>query len=214
MGLVNFGLPEEEASFFKNALNLNVFVEGGTFRGGTAKAMSEKFNKIFTIEKSDEMYAIAQENLKDISNVTMLKGDTREHLKSLLENNDNILFWLDAHWSGGITYGSEDECPLIEELKQIFSFKKNYIILIDDARLFLAPPSLPHDYTKWPGLKEIIQVIPEDWDLIEYEDVFYVYPKSLCDQFKKYLQKKITAKLADQKPPTFLYRVLRKLGQV
>lgn len=37
MGLVNFGIPDRETEYLKSALNLNVFVEGGTYRGGTAK---------------------------------------------------------------------------------------------------------------------------------------------------------------------------------
>jgi len=113
MGLINFGVPEREAEYLKNSLKLDVFVEGGTYKGETAKSMSNKFKKVYTIEKSDVMYDIAKENLKNISNVSMLKGDTREHLSGILENNDNILFWLDSHWSAGDTYVEEDECPLL-----------------------------------------------------------------------------------------------------
>ena len=73
-------------------------------------------------KKSDIMFEIAKENLKDTNNITLLKGDTREHLDSIIANNENILFWLDAHWSGGDTYGEEDECPLIDELRIIFKY--------------------------------------------------------------------------------------------
>jgi len=189
MGLINFGVPKEEVEFLQKSMNLDTFVEGGTYKGGTAKEMSSKFKKVFTIEKSDIMFNEASHNLKDISNVTMLKGDTREHLHSIMKNNDNILFWLDAHWSGGDTYGEEDECPLIEELEIIFEYNKNFIILIDDARLFLAPPPLPHKIENWPSLTDVFHVLPMNWELLEFEDVIYLFPKQVDNHFKKFIQK-------------------------
>ena len=194
MGLINFGVPEKETEYLKDTMKLDVFVEGGTYKGGTAKNMSEKFSKVYTIEKSDAMFDIARENLKDIPNVVMLKGDTREHLHGVLENNDNIIFWLDAHWSGGETYGEEDECPLIEELEIIFKYDKNYIILIDDARLFLAPPPSPHKIEKWPSLTDILKILPVNWELLEFEDVIYLFPKNVNDEFKIFMQKITTDK--------------------
>ncbi len=192
MGLISFSVPTKETEYLKNSLKLDVFVEGGTYKGGTAKDMSEKFRKVYTIEKSDVMFDIAKENLKDIKNITMLKGDTREHLYSIMENNNNLLFWLDAHWSGGETYGEEDECPLIEELKTIFKYNKNYAILIDDARLFLAPPPYPHKIENWPSLKDIFNVMPDDWELIEFEDVIYLFNKQQSSSFKIFIQEIVT----------------------
>ena len=162
MGIVNLGIPKKETEYIKNSMKLDVFVEGGTYVGSTARSMSERFRKVYTIEKSDAMFSIAKENLKDISNITMLKGDTREHLQDILNNNDNILFWLDAHWSGGDTYGKEDECPLIKELEIIFNYPdKNQVILIDDARLFLAPPPRPHSFKNWQSVKDIFNILPK-----------------------------------------------------
>ncbi|MCP8689373.1 hypothetical protein [Marinobacterium sedimentorum] len=194
MGLINFGVPEKEVCYLEKTLNLNVFVEGGTYLGGTAKIMSSSFKTVYTIEKSEEMFKKAEKNLSSFSNVIMLKGDTREHLHSILEQNDNILFWLDAHWSGGLTYGKYDECPLIDELEIIFTYNKNYIVMIDDARLFLAPPPCPHDFMEWKTLVDIVKSMPEGWDLIVYEDVIYLFPDKISAEFKAFLQKKITDK--------------------
>ncbi len=213
MGLINFGVPEKETEYFKESLKLDVFVEGGTYKGETAKSMSGKFRKVYTIEKSDAMFDIAKENLKNIENITMLKGDTREHLHSILENNDNLLFWLDAHWSGGETYGEEDECPLIEELEIIFEYNKNYVILIDDARLFLAPPPYPHKFENWQTLTDIMKVIPNDWELIEFEDVLYLFPEKINYEFKLFLQNIITSALKKNKQ-TFLQKILSKIGVI
>lgn len=203
MGIVNFGIPEKETEFLKKNIGLDVFVEGGTYRGDTAKKMSEFFNKVYTIEKSDVMFDIAKENLKDRSNVVMLKGDTREHLEQILEHNDNILFWLDAHWSGGDTYGEDDECPLIEELKIIFKYPKRYVILIDDARLFLAPPPHPHKAENWPSLKEIIGILPNYKEIIIFEDVIYIYDKEYEMEIKSFFQEEVTNRWKNRNP-TFI----------
>ena len=213
MGLINFGVPEEEIEFLKHIMKLDVFVEGGTYKGGTAKSMGEKFKKIFTIEKSNIMFEIAKDNLKDTNNITLLKGDTREHLDSIIRNNENILFWLDAHWSGGDTYGEEDECPLIEELNIIFKYNKNYVILIDDARLFLAPPPYPHNFNNWQSLTDIMKAIPESWELIEFEDVIYLFPKEINNEFKSFLQSIITKQHQNNINP-LLQRILNKLGVI
>ncbi len=212
MGIINFGVPEKETEYLKKIMKLDVFVEGGTFRGGTAKNMSDKFRKVYTIEKSDVMFDIAKENLKDISNITMLKGDTREHLREILDHNDNILFWLDAHWSGGDTYGEEDEYPLLEELEIIFDYSnKNQVILIDDARLFLSPPPYPHKFQNWQSMKDIFSILPDNWSFIEYEDVIYLYPLKIEDDFKGFMQDIITKKNKQNTSSNLIHRILKKL---
>lgn len=211
MGLVNFGVPEKQADFLRKKMNLDVFVEGGTFKGDTAKNMGSRFRKVYTIEKSKVMFDIAKENLQGIKNIDLLKGDTREHLRTILTTNDNILFWLDAHWSGGDTYGEEDECPLIEELQIIFEYSKNYVILIDDARLFLAPPPSPHKIENWPSLVDILQVLPDNWELIEFEDVIYLFPNKINNDFKCFLQEITTKNWARKTKKTLFKRMLNKL---
>ena len=75
MGAVNFGILENEVEYLVRKMELDVFVEGGTYRGGgTAKKMSEKFR--ITVEKSTAMYAEAQKNLELIDNIILLNGDT------------------------------------------------------------------------------------------------------------------------------------------
>jgi hypothetical protein len=199
MGLVNFGAPDREIHFIKSAMNLDVFVEGGTFKGGTAQKLSNLFSSVFTIEKSDIMFDVAKKNIGHIKNINMLKGDTRKHLDEILSTNDNILFWLDAHWSGGDTYGEEDECPLIEELQIIFRHSKNHVILIDDARLFLAPPPLPHKHRNWPSLKEIINTVPGDRQITVFDDVIYIYKDSDSCALTDFLQREVTERWRNNK---------------
>ena len=47
-----------------------------------------------------------------------------------------VVFWLDAHYSGGVTAKGATECPLERELQIIADHAwHNHIILIDDVRL-------------------------------------------------------------------------------
>lgn len=194
MGVVNFGVSQKDVLFFKNKLGAKVFVETGTFHGGTAIEMCKYFDKVYTIEKSEAIYEIAKRNLRNYKNVELLQGDSREHLPRILEQTSSIIFWLDAHWSGGLTYGENDECPLIDELREIFRKTKDSIILIDDARLFLAPPPHPHIFSKWPDLRDIVSFLPEEYSLVVYEDVIYIFPDSVKDDFKVFIQKDVTEK--------------------
>jgi len=137
MGIVNPGIPEMEAMFLKECMELDIFIETGTYKGLTALKMSKDFKMVYTIEKSEMLFNLCQNKLKGIQNVSVIFGDSRRHLDLILEKENNILFWLDAHYSGGETYGENDECPLLDELKVIFKYKKNYVILIDDASVLL-----------------------------------------------------------------------------
>lgn len=216
MGIVNFGIPEQETKWLKETMNLTNVVEGGTYQGGTAKKLSREFEKVYTIERSDVMFEKARKNLGCIQNIIQLRGDTRDHLLKLVAENDDILFWLDAHWSGGDTYGEEDECPLLQELVIIFnSAIRNYAILIDDARLFLAPPPLPHKVKNWPTIKQIADIVPSNLDIIVHEDVIYLVPNERC--FPEYIQGKTTEnwlKYGQINPPSLKSRLVNKFFSI
>lgn len=182
------GIPRENVEFIAKNLSLTNFVEGGTYKGKTARYASKVFKNVSTIEMSEIMFAEASNNLKDLQNVTVLKGDTRDHIKKLAVELDNTLYWLDSHWSGGNTYGESDECPLLEELNIIFKNQHNFAVLIDDARLFMSPPPLPHKIENWPTLREITDIIPNGYEIFIYEDVIYVMPITTAKVFQKFIQ--------------------------
>jgi len=169
MGSVNMGISVRESRFFQNLMGLSVAIETGTYHGGTSRELSEMFDKVYTIEKSNIMFDIARSNLQHIPNVTQYLGDSTNVLPEIVEDNDNILYWLDAHYSGGDT--AQGVCPLLKELEIIFSHNKNQMILIDDVRLF------GRNNNELGYEHQIINAIPTDWGIIDFEDVYYVYPK-------------------------------------
>jgi len=204
MGIVHFGIPEKETEWLRSSMNLTTVVEGGTYQGGSALSLSKIFCTVYTIEKSDIMFELAKKNIGGIENIRQLRGDTREHLPTIVAENNNVLFWLDAHWSGGDTYGKKDECPLLDELSIIFnSSMNNFAILVDDARLFLAPPPLPHDLKNWPSIKEISESIPFGYNMIINDDVIYIVPALV--NMPVYMQSSTTSrwlKYAESSRPT------------
>ncbi|HEB41455.1 MAG TPA: hypothetical protein ENI08_00355 [Candidatus Dependentiae bacterium] len=114
--------------------NPTIFIETGTYLGNTTLNAIEFFKEIHTIELSMPLYQKASERFKNVENITTYHGDSSEVLKQVLPKmHGKILFWLDAHCSGGITVG--DKNPLIDEIRAIKMNKiKNAIILIDDIR--------------------------------------------------------------------------------
>ena len=78
--------------------------------------------------------------------ITILHGDSGEVLEQVLARiNKPCLFWLDGHYSGGVTAKGSLETPIQKELTHIFNHPQahNHIILIDDARLFTGQDDYP-----------------------------------------------------------------------
>ena len=117
--------------------SFNIFVETGTHAGYTVKNMIPYFNKIHTIELSEEFYNDAVNKFKNNDNVILYLGDSAKVLPTLIDKlGGNTIFFLDGHWSGGDTAQGDKDCPLVEELVAINKFKHKSIIIIDDYRLF------------------------------------------------------------------------------
>jgi hypothetical protein len=88
------------------------------------------------------------------------------------------LFWLDAHWSGLDTAGREAECPLLAEIQLINAAPFTHTVLVDDARLFCAPPPRPHDAEQWPDLAATVSALRDEGrrHVVLFEDVLVAVP--------------------------------------
>jgi hypothetical protein len=82
---------------------------------------------------------------KNDKNVTIVQGDSGKVLPKILKDiNEPAIFWLDGHYSAGITAQGDKDCPIYEELDAIFDAKKlDHILLIDDARCFIGNGDYP-----------------------------------------------------------------------
>lgn len=114
-----------------------VFVETGTWTGDTTqKALDLGFKEIRTVELSNDLFNKAVNRFKNNSNVKLYNGSSDQKIHEMIGDiNDQILFWLDAHYSGGDTALGKEISPLYKELDIIAKHpRKDHIILIDDIR--------------------------------------------------------------------------------
>lgn len=125
--------------------NLKILVETGTYYGDMVQAMKGVFEKIYSIELSEILADVATWRFKDQSHVEIIQGDSGFALGRLMDKLDApVLFWLDGHYSAGVTARGEKETPIYEELTHIYNRGDlNDVIIIDDARSFGSDPGYP-----------------------------------------------------------------------
>lgn len=179
MGVSYPGIHKPIVAQILKYFTVDTFVETGTFEGSTAYWASQYFRRVFTIESSVLLWESAKKKYRKTRNITFLFGDSRDILVKLSsEINSSTVFWLDAHWSGGDTYGENDECALLGELEAILAMPQSHFILVDDARLFMAPPPRPHSPNFWPDIAEVLAVVGKTsrYYTVILDDVIVISP--------------------------------------
>ncbi len=178
---------------------VDTFIETGTYQGGTAAWASGFFKQVITIEGSLEFHRAARERHADLRNIDFLVGDSTVLLAEALARTPGrpAILWLDAHWMPG-SYGSGAECPVLEEIAAVNRSGTGHFLLIDDARLFLAPPPRPHRAADWPDLAALLAALGSDPGQSRYttiyDDVIISVPESAREATRNYLQEQTTAK--------------------
>ena len=138
----------KQSIFNKHGISDAKWVETGTYLGTTTRFLSSISPHVYSIEPSEELYKSACLRFKD-SNVTLFNDVSENVLFELLPSlSGDINFWLDGHYSAGITFKGSKECPVEDELRAIEKNLSNFndmTILIDDVRCFL-PSVKGEDY--------------------------------------------------------------------
>jgi len=186
MGHVYAGIPKDLVLEILKEEKIRSFVETGTYLGNTVIWAAQHFEQAFTIEIMEEFSVKASKRQDASKNIRFCVGNSIDVLPTIVkEINDNTLFWLDGHYSGQGTGGSENECPVMDEIR-IASACKNAVILIDDARCFYGPPPPPHKADQWPSIADIFlqlnKYFPHHYGTI-VDDVIFCIP----EKFKKIL---------------------------
>ena len=115
-----------------------IFVETGTYFGDTLAGVKDLCERAISIEVEPNLYARARARFANCPNVELLCGDVLDLLPRVLASlNDAAVFWLDAHYSGGVTGCGMVEDPILESLALLGQgANPGHRILIDDARAF------------------------------------------------------------------------------
>lgn len=136
---------------------LRQFIETGTHLGDTvAYVAQDRQVQATSIELDDAYYEAARQRFAGYPNVTILHGDSGLILPQLVRQlTAPALFWLDGHYSGGVTGKGELDTPVSAELAAILDSKvKGHVILIDDVRCFDGT----HDYPYLDRLLETVRM--------------------------------------------------------
>ena len=121
----------------KKKIKYPVFVETGTGNGHTTFQMEPFFETLYSVEVKKEFYENVVNSYTG-TKIHFLLGDSAILLEFLCQKiEDNVIFFLDGHYSSCGTGNGIKDVPLYEELHHINKrLKNNGIIIVDDARLF------------------------------------------------------------------------------
>lgn len=128
----------KQAVLLRHGIQNSSWVETGTYVGSTTALLAEKFLIVHTIEPSNKCINIARENLRRYKNVIFYHGTSEQCLEKICSSlSGDVSFWLDGHFSAGITFQGSKNTPIIFELETISKYIKSYnhvLIMIDDIR--------------------------------------------------------------------------------
>ncbi len=130
---------------YASKYRVRIFIETGTYMGNMVFAVKNTFDKIYSIELKEELYEKAKNRFLNNNHISILQGDSSKVLPEIIDHiKEPCLFWLDGHYSEGITAKDEKETPILSELQHILNHSvKDHVILIDDARCFTGQNDYP-----------------------------------------------------------------------
>ncbi len=159
--------------YAKKKYSLDILIETGTGKGNMIQAVLKCFKKIYSIELSSELYNQAKKHFLKHDHIKLYHGDSAYILPEILSNiTQPVLFWLDAHYSGGKTARGKIDTPIMKELEAIFKYSKHdHVLLIDDANLFNGK----NDFPTLDKLREFILKNRPKWKFINKDNVIRVH---------------------------------------
>jgi len=179
-GLPHFLLEQSSFRLGKDA----VAVETGTYLGDSAELLGGFFDSVISIERDETLSRNAQERFRNRNGIQIVHGSSRTALRPCVPSGDRpALFWLDAHFSGGVTTGEDDPCPLLSEVDVITSLRgpENTIVLIDDARALIGQNG-------WPFVSDVVRAFGEGWTILATDDVLVCSSQESCSDVVRELQ--------------------------
>jgi hypothetical protein len=158
---------------YQKKFNAKILVETGTYLGDMVEAQRNRFEKIYSVELSKKLFQRAVKKFKLYPHINILNGDSGIVLNKIVPGIEvPALFWLDGHYSEGITAKGVKECPVEEELQAIVKSDLPHIILIDDARLFNGT----HDYPTLDEIKQLYNKSGRNYSITIKDDIIRLTP--------------------------------------
>lgn len=149
----------KQACLIRNGIPGGVWVETGTFLGETTQLLAGLAPRVYSIEPEPALFARATKRFRDSHNVEIINGTSESVFPRLLPTiNADVNFWLDGHYSAGITFKGEQDTPILDELRCIGENLAHFgkvCVLVDDIRCF--NPQVD-EYSGYPSLDVLV-----DW---------------------------------------------------
>jgi hypothetical protein len=124
----------------RNGTSGSTWVETGTFLGETKLRLANHASMVYSVEPEPKLFANAKTLFKDTKNVQIINGDSEDVFPALLPRiPGNVNFWLDCHYSAGITFKGKIDTSSKDELRSIadsISHFSKVAVLVDDVRCF------------------------------------------------------------------------------
>jgi hypothetical protein len=171
-------IKQQAIQYYQKRSGYNILVETGTYKGDMILAQKDFFKKIYSIELSQALFEKAKKRFRNYSYVILLRGNSGDVIANVLnELKEPAIFWLDGHYSGGITAKIEKYSPVNEELQMLINNNRlQHIILIDDARGFTGE----HGYPTLEEVKEMTAKSLPGYRFLVDEDIIRLVPEKFC----------------------------------
>lgn len=134
-----------------------VWVETGTYLGQTTALLAKHAKKVYSIEPEPTLHRAAATFFSKTRNVEIINGLSETVFPKLLPTIDgDVNFWLDGHYSAGMTHKGPQDTPILDELKCISENLTHFgrvCVLVDDVRCFSAKND---DYSSYPSLDALV----------------------------------------------------------
>lgn len=168
-------IKQQTLRSYAQRYNLKVLVETGTYKGDMVEAMKGFFERICSIELSQELFDKAKKRFESERHIELIHGDSGKELEKLMKMIDKpALFWLDGHYSEGVTAKGEKDTPVYEELSHILNARDlRHVIIIDDARCF----GQDAGYPTLEELKDFIRSKRDNMEVTVTDDSIRITPK-------------------------------------
>ena len=151
-----------------------ILLETGTYLGDMVEAMRHRFDRIISIEVDTSLAVQAKLRFRGEDHIEIVCGDSGVAMPEMLAGmKGEGIFWLDGHYSGGITSKGSQETPVGSELRHIFAHGKKPVILIDDARLFNGE----NDYPSLADIQSLTSSFSPEYICEAKNDIIRIYPR-------------------------------------
>lgn len=153
---------------------IDTLIETGTYLGQMVSATKNTFKEIFSIELDNELFEKAKKKFARYPHIHIIHGDSGKILLEILASlKKPCLFWLDAHYSGGITAKGDVETPIKEELEAILRHSvRDHVILIDDANQLVGK----NDYPTIKWIRDYVLKHRSGWSFEIKDNIIRIYP--------------------------------------